>query len=65
MAVWIHNVVAAIVAFQVTDSVLIVGVVSAVQFGPQLLFAPLSGKFADRGNAAKQIVIGRLVTAFG
>lgn len=63
--IWVHNIVAAIVAFQVTGSALVVGVVSAVQFGPQLVFAPLSGKIADRGNAPAQIVLGRLITAVG
>ena len=48
--IWIHNIVAAIVAYDLTGSALVVGLVSVVQFAPQLLFAPLSGKMADRGN---------------
>lgn len=63
--IWIHNIVAAIVAFELTGSALVVGAVSAVQFAPQLLFAPLSGKMADRGNAALQIVAGRILTGLG
>lgn len=63
--IWIHNVVAAIVAFEITGSALMVGAVSAVQFAPQLLFAPLSGKMADRGNPGRQIVVGRLLTGLG
>lgn len=63
--VWIYNIVAAIVAFQITGSAFVVGLVSVMQFLPQLLFAPLSGKMADRGNASTQIVLGRLLTAFG
>lgn len=63
--IWIHNIVAAIVAFELTGSALVVGAVSAVQFAPQLVFAPLSGKMADRGNAGLQIVAGRLLTAAG
>ena len=63
--IWIHNIVAAIVAFELTGSALVVGLVSAVQFAPQLVFAPLSGKMADRGNAARQIVLGRLLTGLG
>lgn len=63
--VWIYNIVAAIVAFQITGSALVVGLVSVMQFTPQLLFAPLSGKLADRGNASLQIVLGRVLTAFG
>jgi MFS family permease len=63
--VWVHGIVAAIVAFELTGSALVVGVVSAVQFVPQLLFALLSGKLADRGSAARQIVVGRVLTAAG
>lgn len=63
--IWIHNIVAAIVAFELTGSALVVGIVNAVQFVPQLLLAPLSGKMADRGNAGLQIVVGRLLTAAG
>jgi predicted MFS family arabinose efflux permease len=63
--VWVHNIVAAIVAFDLTGSALVVGTVSAVQFAPQLVLAPLSGKMADRGNPGLQIVVGRLLTAAG
>lgn len=63
--IWIYNIVAVIVAFQITGSALVVGLVSAIQFAPQLLFAPLSGKMADRGNAALQIVLGRALIALG
>jgi MFS family permease len=63
--IWIHNIVAAIVAYELTGSALVVGLVSVVQFAPQLIFAPLSGKMADRGNPPRQIVAGRLVTATG
>jgi MFS family permease len=65
LGIWIHNIVAAIVAFELTGSALVVGLVTAVQFAPQLLFAPLSGKMADRGNAPLQIVTGRIVTGLG
>lgn len=63
--IWIHNIVAAIVAFQLTGSAAAVGAVSAIQFAPQLFLAPLSGKMADRGNPQAQIVAGRLLTALG
>ncbi|MQA07998.1 MAG: MFS transporter [Pseudonocardiaceae bacterium] len=63
--VWIHNIVAAVVAYQLTGSTLVVGIVTAVQFVPQLLFGPLAGKMADRGDAVRQIVLGRMLTALG
>lgn len=63
--IWVHNVVAAILAYQLSGSALVVGLVSVAQFGPQLLFAPLSGALADRGNRRRQVVLGRFVVAFG
>ena len=62
---WIHNIVAAIVAYEISASAFVVGLVTAVQFAPQLVLAPLSGKMADRGNAPLQIILGRLLTTTG
>jgi len=63
--VWVHNLVAAVVAYQISGSALVVGLVTAVQFGPQLVLSPWSGALADRGNPAHQIIAGRLVQASG
>lgn len=63
--VWIHNIVAAILAFQLSGSALMVGMVSVAQFGPQVLLAPLSGSLADRGNRRGQLIVGRLIVALG
>lgn len=63
--VWIHNIVAAILAYELSGSAFVVGLVSVAQFGPQLLFAPLSGALADRGDRRRQLVLGRLVAAAG
>ncbi len=63
--IWIHNIVAAILAWELSHSALVVGLVSVAQFGPQLLFAPLSGAMADRGDRRRQLVLGRLIAAFG
>lgn len=65
VAVWTHSLVAAIVIYDATRSALMVGLVGVVQFGPQLLFTPTSGKWADRGNQARQILIGRWVCVCG
>lgn len=62
---WIHSIVAAIVIFDNTRSTLMVGLVSVVQFGPQLFLSPLSGTWADRGRAAGQILTGRVVCGVG
>ena len=63
--IWVHNIVAAILAYQLSGSALVVGAVSVAQFGPQLLFAPLSGARADRGDRRRQLITGRLVAAVG
>ena len=50
VAVWTHGIVAAIVMYDATHSALMVGLVGVVQFGPQLILSPTSGKWADTGN---------------
>src|SRR5688500_11798757 len=64
-AVWTHGIVAAIVMYDATRSALMVGLVGVVQFGPQLLLSPTSGKWADTGNPAQQILLGRLLCVAG
>lgn len=65
IGVWIHNIVSSILAYQLTRSALIVGLVSIAQFTPQLLLSLYSGAIADRGNRRTQIVAGRLTVALG
>ncbi|MPZ88615.1 MAG: MFS transporter [Nitriliruptorales bacterium] len=65
MGIWIHNVVAAIVVYQVSGSALLVGAVSIAQFTPQVFLAPWMGAVADRGDRCGQVVAGRLGTAAG
>lgn len=63
--VWIHSIVAAIVVFAATHSALMVGLVSVAQFAPQLFLSLISGKWADRGHAPRQIFVGRILCATG
>lgn len=65
VAVWTHGIVAAIVMYEATGSALMVGMVGVVQFGPQLILSPTSGKWADVGNPAKQILFGRVLCVAG
>lgn len=60
---WIHNLVAAVLVYELTNSALFVGLVSVAQFGPNLVLAPLSGAQADRGDRKQQIISGRVITA--
>jgi MFS family permease len=62
---WIHTVVASIVVFEQTGSALGVALVTGLQYVPQLLLAPLTGRQADSGNPTRQIVTGRLLCATG
>jgi MFS family permease len=63
--IWVHNIVAAILAWELSRSAFVVGLVSVAQFGPQLVFAPLSGAMADRGDRRRQLITGRLIAASG
>ncbi len=65
VAVWTHGIVAAIVMYDATRSALMVGLVGVVQFGPQLILSPTSGKWADTGNPARQILLGRVLCVVG
>lgn len=65
VAVWTHGIVAAIVMYQATGSALMVGLVGVVQFAPQLILSPISGKWADIGNPARQILLGRVFCVLG
>ncbi len=65
VAVWTHGIVAAIVMYDATRSALMVGLVGVVQFGPQLLLSPTSGKWADTGDPARQILLGRVMCVAG
>ena len=65
LAVWTMNVAGAILVYELTASALIVGLVTVAQFTPQLLFTPLSGARADRGDRFLQVMVGTAVTALG
>ncbi|MDY6998427.1 MAG: MFS transporter [Actinomycetota bacterium] len=65
VAVWTHGIVAAIVMYDATGSALMVGLVGVVQFAPQLILSPTSGKWADTGNPARQILLGRVLCVAG
>lgn len=65
VAVWTHSIIAAVVMYDATGSALMVGLVGVVQFGPQLILSPISGKWADTGDPARQILLGRLLCVAG
>lgn len=61
----LHALVAAIAAFDVTGSAVVVGLVSVMQFAPQLLLGPLAGTWADGGNIKTQMLLGRALSTTG
>lgn len=63
--IWIYNLVAAVLAFQISGSATVVGLVSVAQFSPQVILAPLSGAMADRGDRKLQLMVGRTLVALG
>lgn len=65
VGIWVHGIVAAIVVYAATGSALWVGLVSVAQFIPQLFLSPLSGTWADRGNLAFQLILGRVFCLVG
>jgi len=65
LAVWTTNIAAAILVYDLTRSALLVGLVSAAQFLPQLLLTPISGAVADRSDRLLQVIVGTAVTALG
>ena len=65
MAVWIHNVAAAILVWELTRSTSLVAAITVGQFAPQILLTPWSGARADRSDRRRQLVAGTLTTAAG
>ncbi len=63
--IWIQNIASVTLVYQLSGSAFLVGLVSFAQFTPQLLFAPLSGALADRGDPRRQLVLGRLICFLG
>jgi MFS family permease len=65
MAVWIHNVAAAIIVWELTRSTTLVAAITIGQFAPQILLTPWSGARADRADRRRQLVAGTMTTALG
>lgn len=62
---WVHNIAAAVVVYELTASALLVGAVSVAQFVPQLVLGPLGGARADRGDRSRQLITGRVIASGG
>jgi MFS family permease len=65
IAVWIHNVAAAVLVWELTRSTVLVAAITVGQFVPQLILTPWSGARADRRDRRRQLVTGTMITAVG
>lgn len=65
LGVWIHQLAAAVVVFDLTGSAAWVGAIGVGQFLPQVLIAPWSGARADHSDRRKQLLLGRLIGGSG
>ena len=65
MGVWIHNVAAAIIVWELTRSTTLVAAITIGQFAPQILLTPWSGARADRADRRRQLVAGTMITTTG
>lgn len=61
----ILEIVIAITIFAATRSTLVVGVATAAQVLPQVIFGPLSGAIADRHGLVRHAIYGRILAGVG
>jgi MFS family permease len=60
--VWMQNLAAAVLMFQLTGSAFMVGMVSAFQFTPAFVLALPSGALSDRFDRRRLLMVGRLIS---
>jgi MFS family permease len=59
---WMQNLAAAVLMFELTGSALMVGMVSAFQFAPAFLLALPSGALSDRYDRRRLLMAGRVIS---
>ena len=59
LSVWIFNIVAAVLVFEITGSTFAVGMISVTQFMPQVLFSAWGGAISDRYDRRMILIAGR------
>ncbi|WP_148573818.1 MFS transporter [Nocardioides caldifontis] len=65
VATWMHALVAVVVVYDVSGSATVVSLVSAAQFAPQIVLAPLAGAWCDRGRMDRLILLGHVMCVVG
>lgn len=62
---WIHNVAAAVVVFELTDSAIAVGAVTACLWAASLVLQPWAGALTDRYDRRRMLIAGQAVALVG
>jgi MFS family permease len=62
---WIHNVAAAVVVFELTDSAVAVGAVSATLWAGSLVLQPWAGALTDRYDRRRMLIAGQTIALLG
>ena len=62
---WIHNVAAAVVVFELTDSAVAVGAVTACLWAGALVLQPWAGALTDRFDRRRMLIAGQSVALVG
>jgi MFS family permease len=62
---WVHNVAAAVVVFELTDSAIAVGAVSGCLWAGSLVLQPWAGALTDRYDRRRMLIAGQAVALFG
>ena len=59
---WVQNLAAAVLMFRLTESAVMVGMVSVLQFVPLLLFSLWAGALSDRVDRRRMLMVGRSIS---
>jgi MFS family permease len=62
LGTWLQNTAQVLLAYQISHSVLIVGLVTCAQFSSPLVLSPFAGVFADRFGGRRTLLITQVVS---
>ncbi|MGH8914424.1 MAG: MFS transporter [Acidimicrobiia bacterium] len=65
MGLWVVNITSALLIFELTNSAFLVGLVTVLQFTPQIVFSPWIGALIDRKDRRRVVMMGQTLTLVG